>query len=84
MLAGQTLQWKQVRPSGVLRAYSGVLLESVTVLGSTSQVVLSQRVERIKVLGVQKMSVGICSAPVFTDVPQYLVSHQSPKYSGAP
>lgn len=68
----------------MLRACSGVLLESVTVLGNTSKVVLSQRVERIEVLGAQRMSVGICSAPVFTDVPQYLVNHQSPKYAGAP
>lgn len=48
---------------------------SVTVVSNTSEVVLSQRVERIEVLGAQKRSVGICSAPVFTDVPQYLVRY---------
>ncbi|EIE21369.1 hypothetical protein COCSUDRAFT_56588 [Coccomyxa subellipsoidea C-169] len=47
-------------------------LASVTVLSKTSRVVLSQRVERIEVLGAHKKSVGICTAPVFTDVPQYL------------
>ncbi|BDA44592.1 hypothetical protein COCOBI_06-0680 [Coccomyxa sp. Obi] len=50
----------------------GMQLASVTVVSNTGEVVLSQRVERIEVLGAQKRSVGICSAPIFTDVPQYL------------
>ncbi len=53
-------------------------LVSVTVVSNTSDVVLSQRVERVEVLGAQKRSVGICSAPIFTDVPQYLVSFHVP------
>lgn len=48
-------------------------MASVTLVTNASEVVLSQKVERIEVLGAQKKSVGICSAPIFTDVPQYLV-----------
>lgn len=55
----------------------GAQLASVTVLSKSSRVVLSQKVERIEVLGAHKKSVGICTAPVFTDVPQYLVSCMS-------
>lgn len=46
----------------------------MTVLSNSSHVVLSQEIERIAVLGESKRSVGICTAPVFTDTPQYLVS----------